>query len=103
MKLTIEDRSTRIETSSSAALSTINLTRNARGSDRCLHGERPATNQMNHGEIFATLYVYVSSEQICLSKHRRGFTPSPLKAAVAIKICTEALNSFGSSVCHLEF
>jgi len=101
MKLTIEDRSTQIEISPTAALSTINLTRNVRGSHRSLHGERPATNQLNHGKIFATLYV--PSEQTCLFKHRRVFTPSLLQAAVAIKICTEALDSFGSSFCHLEF
>jgi hypothetical protein len=96
MKQTIEERSTRIETSPTAALSIINLICNIRGSDRNLHGEKPATDILNHGKFFETLNV--SSEQTCIFKHHRKFTPSPLKAARAIKICTEALNIFGSSV-----
>jgi hypothetical protein len=96
MKLTIEDRSTRIETSPTAAVSTTNLTSNVRGSVRNLHGEKPATNQLNYGKLFETLNV--SCEQTCLFEHHRGFTSSPLKTAGAFTICPEALNIFGSSV-----
>jgi hypothetical protein len=96
MKLTIEKRSTWIENSPTAAFSTTNLTRNVRGSDRNLHSEKPATDHLNHGKLFETLIV--SSKQTFLFKHHRGFTPSPVKAAGAIKICTQALNVFGSSV-----
>jgi hypothetical protein len=96
MNLIIEERSTWVETSPTAALSTINLTRNSWGSDRNLHSEKPATDHLNHGKLFKTLTVF--SKQTCLFKHQRGFTPSPVKAAGAIKICTEALNIFGSLV-----
>ena len=96
MKLTIEDRSTRIGTSPTAALSTINLARNFRRSDRNLYSEKPATNHLKHGKLFETLNV--SGEQTCLLKNHRGFTLSPLKAERTIKIFTETLNIFGSSV-----
>jgi hypothetical protein len=91
MKLTIEDRSTRIGTSLTAPLSTINLTRNVRGSERNIHGAKPENDHLNHGKFFETLNV--SSEQTCLFKHHRGFTTlSPLKAEGTIKICTETPN-----------
>jgi hypothetical protein len=49
MKLTGENRSTRVNTCPSATLSTINPTWTGPGSNPGLRGERPATNHLSHG------------------------------------------------------
>jgi hypothetical protein len=49
MKLTGENRSTRVKTCPSATLSTTNLTWTEPGSNPGLRGERPATSRLSHG------------------------------------------------------
>jgi hypothetical protein len=54
MKLTGENRSTRIKTCPSVTLSTTNPTWTDPGSNPGLRGERPATNRLSHGTADVT-------------------------------------------------
>jgi hypothetical protein len=56
MKLTGENRSTRVKTCPSATLSTTNPTSTDPGSNPGLRGERLATNRLNHGTATSCSY-----------------------------------------------